>query len=186
VGDETRKNHPGIFCSILTKPVKHQKLGDVIKKELSKQLVAAEALAPEGRSLLSTYFAEEFPMRILIAEDNAINEKLFVTVLTKLGYRTHVTRNGQEALYEAQSQPYDIVFMDVQMPEMDGLEATKLIRELPIQQPYIIAMTANAMQEDREICLQSGMDDYVSKPLRYEEIKASLQRAYAAKLVQAG
>jgi signal transduction histidine kinase/ligand-binding sensor domain-containing protein/DNA-binding response OmpR family regulator len=186
VGDETRKNHPGIFCSILTKPVKHQKLGDVIKKELSKQLVAAEALAPEGRSLLSTYFAEEFPMRILIAEDNAINEKLFVTVLTKLGYRTHVTRNGQEALCEAQSQPYDIVFMDVQMPEMDGLEATKLIRELPIQQPYIIAMTANAMQEDREICLQSGMDDYVSKPLRYEEIKASLQRAYAAKLVQAG
>ncbi|MEO6287672.1 MAG: two-component regulator propeller domain-containing protein [Dyadobacter sp.] len=186
VGDETRKNHPGIFCSILTKPVKHQKLGEVIKKELSRQLIATEVVAPEGRGLLSTYFAEEFPMRILIAEDNAINEKLFVTVLTKLGYRTDVARNGQEALDEVQAQAFDIVFMDVQMPEMDGLEATRLIRKLAMQQPYIIAMTANAMQEDREICLQSGMDDYVSKPLRYEEIKASLQRAFAAKQVQAG
>ncbi|WAC13604.1 hybrid sensor histidine kinase/response regulator [Dyadobacter pollutisoli] len=186
VGDETRKNYAGIFCSILTKPVKHQRLGDVIKKELSKQVVTTDSSTAEGKSLLSTYFAEEFPLKILIAEDNAINEKLFVTVLTKLGYPTQVARNGKEALEEAKLQSFDIVFMDVQMPEMDGLEATRLIRKLAIQQPYIIAMTANAMQEDREICLQSGMDDYVSKPLRYEEIKASLQRAFVAKQVQTG
>jgi signal transduction histidine kinase/ligand-binding sensor domain-containing protein/CheY-like chemotaxis protein len=186
VGDETRKNYPGIFCSILTKPVKHQKLGDVIKKELSRQVVTIDVATSSGKNLLSTYFAEEFPLKILIAEDNAINEKLFVTVLNKLGYKPQISRNGVEALSEAREQSFDIIFMDVQMPEMDGLEATQLIRTLPNQQPYIIAMTANAMQEDKEICLQAGMDDYVSKPLRYEEIKSSLQRAFSARQVQHG
>ncbi|TLV02579.1 hybrid sensor histidine kinase/response regulator [Dyadobacter luticola] len=179
VGDETRKNNPDIFSAILTKPVKHQRLGDVIRKELSRQVV--EPRASEGKTLLSTYFAEGYPMKILMAEDNAVNEKLFVAVLTKLGYAPKVARNGLEALEEVTRESFDLVFMDVQMPEMDGLESTRMIRKLPGQQPYIIALTANAMAEDREICLQSGMDDYIAKPIRYEEIKSCLQRAFAAK-----
>lgn len=181
VGDEARNNYPGIFCSILTKPVKHQKLGDVVKKELSRQMVVVEPKPLEGKNLLSTYFAEEFPFKMLIAEDNAINEKLFVIVLTKLGYAPKVTRNGKEALTEAAQEFFDVIFMDVQMPEMDGLEATRMIRKLPGHQPYIIAVTANAMPEDREICIQAGMDDYVAKPIRYDEIKSSLQRAFIAR-----
>ncbi|QRQ99555.1 hybrid sensor histidine kinase/response regulator [Dyadobacter sandarakinus] len=179
VGDETRKNYPDIFAAVLTKPVKHQRLGQVIQNELSRQVVAP---APPPRpSLLSTYFAEEFPLKILVTEDNAINEKLFVTVLTKLGYHPTVAHNGLEALNAAREETFDMIFMDVQMPEMDGLDATRNIRKLNIQQPYITAMTANAMHEDREICLKAGMDDYISKPLRHEDIKAALQRGYTAR-----
>lgn len=178
VGDETRKNYPGIFSSILTKPVKHQKLGEVIKNQLSRQIVTTERKVNSEKNLLSGEFAEAFPLKILIAEDNAINEKLFVKVLSKMGYAPNVARNGKEALDEARRFSYDLIFMDVQMPEMDGLEATGRIRELPGTQPVIIAMTANAMQEDREICIAAGMDDYLAKPLRYEEIKSALERVY--------
>lgn len=180
VGDDSRKNYSGLFSAILTKPVKHQRLGQVIIKELSRQVVQTDTQST-GQNLLSTYFAEEFPLNILVAEDNAVNEKLFVKVLSKLGYKPKVVHNGQEALQKVQEEPFDLVYMDVQMPEMDGLEATGLIRQLNIPQPFITAMTANAMQEDREICLNSGMDDYISKPLRVEEIKNSLQRAFAFK-----
>ncbi|WP_031527355.1 hybrid sensor histidine kinase/response regulator [Dyadobacter crusticola] len=177
MGDETRKNYPGIFHSVLTKPVKHQKLGEVVRKQLSRQVLPPDpkAAAPNA---LATSFASEFPLKILMAEDNAINEKLFVTVLSKLGYIPVVTRNGKEAAAEAARNAYDLIFMDIQMPEMDGLQATGVIRRSPGPQPYIIAMTANAMQEDRQICLSAGMDDYIAKPLRYEEIKSALQRVY--------
>ncbi|CAG5068625.1 Sensor histidine kinase RcsC [Dyadobacter sp. CECT 9623] len=178
VGDETRKNYPGIFCSILTKPVKNQKLGEVVKKELSRQQVMPDRKVAAEKNLLSAAFAEQFPLEILIAEDNVINEKLFVKVLSKMGYAPRVARNGKEALAEASKSEYDVVFMDVQMPEMDGLEATGRIRQLSGRQPLIIAMTANAMQEDREICIGAGMDDYLAKPLRYEEIKTALERVY--------
>jgi signal transduction histidine kinase/ligand-binding sensor domain-containing protein/CheY-like chemotaxis protein len=178
VGDDSRQNYSSLFSAILTKPVKHQRLGQVIIKELSRQVVHADTQS-SGQNLLSTYFAEEFPLNILVAEDNAVNEKLFVKILAKLGYEPKVVRDGREALQKTQQEPFDLVYMDIQMPEMDGLEATGLIRQLDIQQPYITAMTANAMQEDREICLNSGMDDYISKPLRVEDIKNSLQRAFA-------
>jgi signal transduction histidine kinase/ligand-binding sensor domain-containing protein/CheY-like chemotaxis protein len=176
LGDESHKNYPGVFSSILTKPVKHQKLGEVVKKQLSRQVVQPDLKS--AKNLLAKDFATEFPLDIMMAEDNAINEKLFVTVLSKLGYKPVVTRNGKEAVQEAARNHYDLVFMDVQMPEMDGLQATAAIRDLPGRQPYIIAMTANAMQEDRQICLSAGMDDYVAKPLRYEEIKSALQRVF--------
>ncbi|KQS26982.1 hybrid sensor histidine kinase/response regulator [Dyadobacter sp. Leaf189] len=177
MGDETRKNYPGIFSSVLTKPVKHQKLGEVVRKQLSRQVTTSDSKAT-AQNVLATSFAAEYPLTILMAEDNAINEKLFVTVLSKLGYKPVVTRNGKEATVEAAKNAYDLIFMDIQMPEMDGLQATGIIRRQPGPQPYIIAMTANAMQEDRQICLSAGMDDYIAKPLRYEEIKSALQRVY--------
>ncbi|MCE6987627.1 hybrid sensor histidine kinase/response regulator [Dyadobacter sp. CY323] len=181
VGDEARKANPGLFCSVLTKPVKHQKLGDVIRKELSRHTVTVEPKAVSGKNLLSTYFAEEFPLNILIAEDNLINEKLLVSLLAKLGYSARVAHNGREAVALAGQEMFDIIFMDVQMPVMDGLEATGLIRKFPGRQPFIIAVTANAMPEDRDICLRAGMDDYVSKPIRYEDIKTALSSAFALK-----
>jgi CheY-like chemotaxis protein len=115
--------------------------------------------------------AEHHPMKILFAEDNAVNQKLALRILERLGYRSDVAASGVEVLESLERQSYDLILMDVQMPEMDGLDATRNIRKLEnIDQPHIIAMTANAMQGDREMCLQAGMDDYVSKPIRIEEL----------------
>jgi CheY-like chemotaxis protein len=118
------------------------------------------------------------PLRILLAEDNATNQKLALRLLQRLGYRADVAGNGLEALGALQRQVYDVVLMDVQMPELDGLEASRRIRrEIPeAAQPYIIAMTANAMQGDREACLAAGMDEYVSKPIRIEALVDALSK----------
>ena len=116
-------------------------------------------------------------LRILLAEDNAINQKVAVRMLERLGYRADVAADGEEVLAALKKRPYDVVLMDVQMPEMDGLEATRRIRRTPCHQPYIIAMTAHAMKGDREECLEAGMDDYVSKPVRIEELKAALDHS---------
>jgi CheY-like chemotaxis protein len=123
--------------------------------------------------------AEHLPLRILVAEDNAVNQKLALRLLSQLGYRADVAGNGLEAIQAVERQPYDVVLMDVQMPEMDGLEATRQIcaRWPGGRRPRIIAMTANAMQGDREVCLEAGMDDYVSKPIRVEELVAALNRS---------
>jgi CheY-like chemotaxis protein len=120
--------------------------------------------------------AERRPLRILLAEDNAVNQKLALRLLSQMGYRADVSGNGLEATQAVERQPYDVVLMDVQMPEMDGLEATRRIcaRWPRGRRPRIIALTANAMQGDREICLEAGMDDYLAKPIRVEELVAAL------------
>jgi CheY-like chemotaxis protein len=114
---------------------------------------------------------------ILLAEDNAVNQKVATRMLERLGYRADIAANGKEVLGALQSHPYDVVLMDVQMPEMDGLEATKCIRRMLGRQPYIIAMTAHAMKGDREECLEAGMNDYVSKPVRIEDLQAAIERS---------
>jgi CheY-like chemotaxis protein len=121
---------------------------------------------------------QRLPLRILLAEDHATNQKLALMLLQRLGYRADVAANGLEAVEALERQAYDVVLMDVQMPEMDGLEATRHIRQQwPGEQgPYIVAMTANAMEGDREACLAAGMDDYVSKPIRVEELVGALSR----------
>jgi CheY-like chemotaxis protein len=116
-------------------------------------------------------------LRILLAEDNVVNQKVALRMLGRLGYRADIAADGLEVLKALQSHHYDVVLMDVQMPEMDGLEATRSIRRMPGRQPYIIAMTAHAMKGDREECLEAGMNDYVSKPVRIEELNAALQRS---------
>jgi CheY-like chemotaxis protein len=120
--------------------------------------------------------AARHPLRILLAEDNVVNQKLALRLLSQMGYRADVAANGLEAIQAVERQSYDVVLMDVQMPEMDGLEATRQIcaRWSPDQRPRIIAMTANAMQGDRELCLEAGMDDYLAKPIRVDELVAAL------------
>jgi PAS domain S-box-containing protein len=124
--------------------------------------------------------AERHPLRILLAEDNAVNQKLALRLFSLMGYDVDVAANGLEAVDAVERQPYDVVFMDVQMPEMDGLEATRQIRaRLAADGPRIVAMTANAMDGDREACLDAGMDDYVGKPIRVHELVAALENTPA-------
>jgi CheY-like chemotaxis protein len=120
-------------------------------------------------------FAQAFPLRILIAEDNVINQHLIQQILSNLGYSSDSVENGKLAVEAVSGGDYDLVLMDVQMPEMDGLEATRTIRRSNIHQPAIIALTANAMQSDREDCLRAGMNDYISKPVRLDELTRMLE-----------
>ena len=122
--------------------------------------------------------AKGVDLRILLPEDNAVNQKVALRMLERLGYRADAVANGLEVLQALDRMPYEVVLMDVQMPDMDGLEATKQIRALPQKrQPYIIAMTAHAMKGDRGECLRAGMNDYVSKPVRIEELHDALERS---------
>lgn len=127
------------------------------------------------------------PSRLLVAEDNAINRKVISMQMDKLGIRTDMASDGSEAIEAWKKFPYPIIFMDCQMPEVDGFEATARIRQLQndwlargdlheTQKPYIVALTANALKGDRERCLEAGMDDYLSKPARPEEIQKVLAR----------
>ncbi len=138
---------------------------------------AAELEAVDERQF-DTHLAERLPLRILVAEDNAINQKLALQMLRRMGYRADVAGDGREVLQALERQSYDVVLMDVQMPEMDGLEATRRIAQqwTAEQRPRIIAMTANAMLGDREACLAAGMDDYISKPIRVKELQIALER----------
>ncbi|MBC7369280.1 MAG: response regulator [Undibacterium sp.] len=125
--------------------------------------------------------ADEFPLRVLLAEDNPVNQKVATRSLERLGYRADAVVNGLEAVAALEQRRYDLILMDLQMPEMDGLEASRRIRRLPLEaQPKIIALTAHAMQGDRELCLAAGMDDYVTKPVKIHEIAAAIRRQFGA------
>jgi signal transduction histidine kinase/CheY-like chemotaxis protein/ligand-binding sensor domain-containing protein len=180
IGDTSRKKHPGLFSAVLVKPVKQSQLLRSIYAELGdrKEMVCAEE---KQSNALDPGFAVTYPMDILIAEDNPINQMLIERVLIKLGYCAHVTQNGREALAKVGEKRYDVILMDIQMPEMDGLEATRNIRKLDIQQPYIVAMTANALSEDRDICINNGMDNYISKPMKLDILVSVLKEAYSYK-----
>jgi PAS domain S-box-containing protein len=171
------------FAASLTKPVKQSQLYEVLSR-----LVAARAAAegappgrPAGKAATPVFdagLAERLPLRILVAEDVAVNQRLLLALLGRLGYRADVAGNGLEALAALERQPYDLVLMDVQMPELDGLEATRRLRQrYPAGRgPRVIALTANAMQGDRDECLAAGMDDYLSKPIQAVELQAALVR----------
>ena len=122
-------------------------------------------------------FAEEYPIKILIADDNYINQKLIERILYKLGYQIDKVANGIQVLNSFCNKEYNVILMDIRMPEMDGLETTQRIRQMMVEQPYIIAMTANAMSGDREECFQKGMDDYISKPVCINELISKLKIA---------
>ena len=119
--------------------------------------------------------AARHPLRILLAEDNVVNQKLAMRLLQQMGYRADLAANGIEAVESVDRQGYDVVLMDIQMPELDGLDATRQIcARHPADRPRIVAMTANAMQGDREMCLAAGMDDYVVKPIRVDALVEAL------------
>jgi CheY-like chemotaxis protein/HPt (histidine-containing phosphotransfer) domain-containing protein len=163
------------FAAFLTKPIKPSQLYDVLMTVFAGR--PTRLLQPADRAAEKPQLAQTPPLRVLVAEDNAVNQQLALLLLKKLGYRADVASNGLEALEALERQPYDVVFMDVQMPEMDGLEATRRLRERwPAHGPRVVAMTANAMQGDREACLEAGMDDYVAKPIRVEELVEALGR----------
>ncbi|MDY6940156.1 MAG: response regulator [Cyanobacteriota bacterium] len=126
--------------------------------------------------------AEQLPFKILLAEDIRINQKVALRMFARLGYEADLATNGEEALAALRRQQYDVVFMDVQMPHVDGFEATQTIREewQDDTRPWIVAMTANAMRGDREKCLEAGMNDYISKPIQLEAIAQALRQCAAS------
>jgi CheY-like chemotaxis protein len=142
---------------------------------------AAPRQSASAKPTLDANIAARHPLRILLAEDNVVNQKLAMRLLQQMGYRADLASNGIEAIESVQRQTYDVVLMDVQMPEMDGLEAAKEItsRWSAGERPRIVAMTANAMQGDREMCLAAGMDDYLTKPIRIERLVEALTMVVA-------
>jgi len=168
------------FSAYLTKPLKPSALYDTLTGLFAKNRVLAEAEPAtfRGKGVLDVEMAVRHPLRILLAEDNTVNQKLALRILEQMGYRADVASNGIEAVESVERQTYDVILMDVQMPEMDGLDATRTVRKLnQITQPHIIAMTANALEGDREMCIAAGMDDYVSKPIRVNELIDALMKA---------
>ncbi|MCA1992948.1 MAG: response regulator, partial [Coleofasciculus sp. S288] len=169
------------FAAFLNKPVKQSHLYNVLTQIVSEQPLKVKRSpsqkSPSQNLQLDPKMAERLPLRILVAEDNKVNQQLALQLLGRMGYRADVAANGLEAIQSLRRQPYDVVFMDVHMPEMDGLTATQRICEEwpPATRPRIIAMTANAMQGDREKCLNAGMDDYITKPIRVEELVQSIR-----------
>jgi signal transduction histidine kinase/ligand-binding sensor domain-containing protein/DNA-binding response OmpR family regulator len=176
VADDARNKFPGLFSWCLAKPVKKSGLHTALRAVLTGQH-PAEKEQPEA-VILHNSFSAEFPLRILVAEDNPVNQKFITYVLEKLGYSIVIAENGTDVLNKFSQSFYEVILMDVQMPEMDGFEATKMIRKQYGSLPYIIALTANAMQEDRNNCIKAGMNDYVSKPIKLETIKGILQKAF--------
>jgi two-component system sensor histidine kinase/response regulator len=175
VGEEFKDNERALFVSVMTKPIRQH--------VLSKQILNAlqpHALTPKEQSTtakkLSVEFAIKYPYVMLVAEDNLMNQHVIVRILHKLGYETDLVKTGQEALEAANQKDYDLILMDMQMPEMDGMEATKLIRKTLVKQPVIIALTANTMQGDEQTCLNAGMDDYIGKPIELEELMKKLEK----------
>jgi signal transduction histidine kinase/CheY-like chemotaxis protein len=163
-------------ATTLTKPVKPSALHDALMTVLAGRPSTLDR--PTVRPTIDAGLAERHPLRILLAEDNAVNQKLAVRLLERMGYGADVVGDGVATVEALAHATYDVVLMDVQMPELDGLEATRRIRaRWQSDGPWIIAMTANAMAEDREACLAAGMDDYLSKPVRIEELQAALERS---------
>ncbi|MBF0399077.1 MAG: response regulator, partial [Desulfobacterales bacterium] len=179
-GDATRMEKAG-FSAYLTKPIKRSQFFDCLLMVLGKS--HDEKLLEQKPKLVTQYTlstVNKHKIRILLAEDNIVNQKLALRFLEKLGCSADTVANGREALKALDLVKYDIVLMDVQMPEMDGIETTKIIRTptsrvLDHNVP-IIAMTAHAMKEDRQICLDSGMNDYVSKPIKLEKLAEAIEK----------
>ncbi|MBI4860257.1 MAG: response regulator [Candidatus Riflebacteria bacterium] len=164
------------FAACLTKPVKASQLYNVLVQVMAHEVVAPTPAVEASRFDPNT--GKRHPLRILLVEDNAVNQRMALIMLERLGYLADVAGNGLEALEALHRQSYDVVLMDVQMPELDGLEATRRIHvELPAGTiPRIVAMTANALKEDRDECLAAGMHDYISKPIQIAELVAALLR----------
>jgi CheY-like chemotaxis protein len=164
----------GLFSAYLAKPLRQSQLFDTLVGLVAHDETPREQ-AP-ARPQIDPGMATRHPLRILLAEDNVVNQKLALRLLQQMGYRADLASNGIEAIESVQRQVYDVVLMDVQMPEMDGLEASRQIcaRFGPGERPRIVAMTANAMAGDREMCLAAGMDDYLTKPIRVERLVEAL------------
>jgi CheY-like chemotaxis protein len=168
------------FAGFLNKPIKRSPLYKVLMAVLAEGSLHVCSL-PSCFPSIDAQMAQRLPLKILLAEDNVVNQKVGLYSLQQLGYRADVVSNGLEVLDALHRQLYDVVLMDVQMPQLDGLAATRRICQewSPPQRPYIIGLTANAMQGDREMCLAAGMNDYISKPIRLQEVVRALSQCHS-------
>jgi len=163
-----------LFSFYVNKPIKHSQLADILLKVLSPTTTSISATLTDTDNLL--LLSQKYPFEILVAEDNVINQKMIRNVLQLLGYSSDVVANGLEVIEALKRKRYELIFMDIQMPEMDGYEATRIIVDHMINdRPIIIAMTANAMNSDRIKCLDVGMDDYITKPLKVADLQKIFQ-----------
>lgn len=176
IGHNPSAEESALFLSVLSKPLKQQLLYSHIANGLMPAGSALRVEPQKNNGKLSAAFAQAYPLRILVAEDQPINQQLVLKVLNLLGYEPVLAEDGKQAVNRVAGEQYDLVLMDMQMPEMDGLEATRVIRGNGQQQPVIIAMTANVMQSDREDCMQAGMDDFISKPLDLDDLVDMLRK----------
>ncbi|HEV2394884.1 MAG TPA: response regulator [Verrucomicrobiae bacterium] len=183
VRPETLDSSNVSFASCLTKPIKPAQLQEVLIRAVSGAKPPPRPAVTQPK--LDPTLASRLPLRVLLCDDNAINQKVSLRLLQQMGYKADVAANGLEALAALDRQAYDLIFMDVMMPEMSGLEATGIIRQRQREKsrfpnyknsPIIVAMTANAMQGDREKCIEAGMDDYIAKPVRPEDVRGIVER----------
>jgi CheY-like chemotaxis protein len=172
---EDAAGEPARFAGELSKPLKPAALRSMLIQTLGGGETRRQA--DVATTELDPGLGSRHPLRILLAEDNAVNQRLALRLLEKMGYSADVAANGLEAIQAVERQTYDLILMDVQMPEMDGLEATRQIvsRWTKHERPRIVAMTADAMQEDRDRCLEAGMDHYLTKPVRNAELVAAIE-----------
>lgn len=167
------------FDGFLPKPIQRSSFLKMIKRLLGEEEKAVQERGKDPIITQHTLKEEaKHTLNILLAEDNPVNQKLALFMLNKAGYKVEVANNGKEAVDKFTSDPdgYNLIFMDINMPELDGLEATRKIRELGYQDIPIIAMTAAAMQEDRDMCLESGMNDYIAKPIKRELVFGMVEK----------
>ncbi len=170
------------FGAFLNKPIRQSNLHDVLIQVLAgntvKKAVSMDEIAPAKAVTVDSSLGENYPLRILVAEDNLVNQQLAKQWLTKMGYSPDIVNNGREAIEALEKQPYDVILMDVHMPVMDGLTATTEIcdRWPADKRPKIVALTANAMQGDKQKYLAAGMDDYISKPIELENLMNVLKQ----------
>jgi len=174
-GAEFERNEKQRFSAVLTKPVKQQALAHTLLSALG----LSAASAPKTNKLLNKEFATEHPLSIIVAEDNKVNQMLILKILDRLGYTPVLAANGLEVIALLEEQFYDLVLMDIEMPEMDGLTACRQIRKNNVAQPYIIAMTANVITEQQQECLDAGMDDFLGKPLKLDLLCEALKQTAA-------
>ena len=178
-----------VFAHAVHKPVKPAQLAAALERAL---MAPRQPVRPPEPPKVEKSLAEQTPLRVLLVDDNAINQKVAVRILQQFGYQPEVAGNGREALEKLDRQPFDFIFMDVMMPEMDGLEATRLLRKRQMMGGHanyqsrivIVAMTAHAMQGDREKCIAAGMDDYLAKPVRPKDVREMLERWGSKTLVE--
>ncbi|MEM0980325.1 MAG: response regulator, partial [Cyanobacteria bacterium P01_H01_bin.58] len=177
-----RSNH---LAACLNKPVKHRQLFNVLTDIVDSERVSITPSRDSG-DLFDPTLSDRHPLKILIAEDNVINQKLVTHLLGRMGYRIEIVSNGLEVLEALERQTYDLVLLDIQMPEMDGITASQHIRQTYSPCPYLVAVTANAMAGDRERYLAAGMDDYISKPIRIEELLRVLKATQSSQSLSVG
>ncbi|MBL8095242.1 MAG: response regulator, partial [Anaerolineales bacterium] len=178
IGRREEEFPANLFRAFINKPIKASVLYNTLVSVFSEQAIPVTALPARPVETLEADLAERLPLRILLAEDNLVNQKLALRLLQRMGYRADLAANGAEAIAALARQPYDLILMDMQMPEKDGLEATREIRATLSEeaQPIIVALTANAMQGDRELCMAAGMNDYLSKPIQIPELVAMIKK----------